>query len=185
METASGPAAPSPPTCTATTASGTPCRAAAMAGGKACVHHAGLARTEAQREASRNNPLQHGARARGVRDDEWEVYRAYQEAIPEPDALKRDQLALILTRRDRVMELEAHAEDPVAYAAAAARALDAAGRALDRMPDAPPPKPEDDPILVAQIVQDLSRDPEIFLKRLHPDVQEEIRGVLRRAGAIG
>lgn len=186
MEPPTEPTPAEPFTCQGRTREDKPCRAMAMAGSSFCISHSGLPRTEAQRQAVRFNRIKHGGFVRGIREEEQALYDDYWECVPEPDPVKRDQVVKALVRRDRVLAREAAAKDDEAHlhAGHAAHALDAAGRALDKVPRVEPKPPEEDPELVGRIAKELSEDPEIFLKRLHPDVQEELRVVLRRAGAI-
>jgi hypothetical protein len=155
-----------------------------MAGIDRCVQHAGLPPTQAQQEGPRDNALKHGAYVRGLRPAELPQYREYFDRVHEPDPIKRDHVARALVRRDRLMEAEAKAEEAGPVLGHAAHALDAATRILERLPAQEAAPQQEDPVLVARIAATLARDPTVVLKGLRPEDQEEIKAILRRAGAL-
>lgn len=173
--------APRDASCGEPTRDGTPCPITPLSGsGGRCHRHAGLLPTWAQAEAARTNPVKHGYFAKGLIDEsERRLYAETAEAIAEPWTIKRELAAFALVRAARVAKWEAESGKPSALATAA---FATATRAVAEVPveAAKDHRCLDDAEIVRQ-VEALLADPEVFLKRYAPAVQEGIRAVLREA----
>lgn len=175
------PANPPEPVCGAPTHSGTPCQLRPLAGPAGrCHQHANLPTTPAHQEAARHNALKHGHFAKGLIDEgEQERYEQHLEELEDVAAVKRAYTAFNMVRAERVARWEAK-NGPSAVANAALATL---GRALENLEPTPAQEARGlDEEELDRVVATVSRDPEVFLKRLPPEVQKEIRAVLEKAG---
>lgn len=93
------------------TRSGGLCSRSPMAGSPRCHQHAGLEATEAEREASRMNPVEHGYYFSGfVDEDERELFQAVADGAVDLALVQRQVIGALVVRAVRLLEREA--EDP-------------------------------------------------------------------------
>lgn len=170
--------------CEATTRDGKTCRVSAMPGGGGRCHlHTSRPLTDARWKAARENALQHGWFATGVRD---EKRRARLEEIlaglgNRGDEVQRRLVAHALLRAEGVAEWEANREEPSPLGAPA---LAAASKAVASLPEEA--ASEDHRIDEAEILRHvealMEREPELFIRRYPPPVQDAIRRAIREGG---
>lgn len=171
-----------PRACGHPTREGRPCSRAPLAGaGGRCHNHAGLESTEAQRAASRRNPVTHGWLVRTFRnDDHRELYERVAGREVGPEELRQQALAALAVRVARIVEWENQNNKTSPLTERALKQL------LKALPE-PPPEPQtpapssatDHVELVRRVEAILEENPEVLVQRLPPSVQDAVRAAMR------
>lgn len=158
------------------------CRRPPMAGSERCHHHVGLEPTEAERRASRENPVKHGYFVAGFLDeDEREIFRAVLEGEIEPSEIQRQVIGALVVQAVRMMRWEAKGEEVSGLATSVFAELRKSLDALD--PEALTIEHTWDDAEIHQAVTKLLReDREILLGVVPPEVHDEVEAALDRAG---
>jgi hypothetical protein len=148
-------------------------------GGGLCERHAGLRPTRDQRAASRRNAVAHAAYVRPIRDDlERDVFNDAARANADLAELRRLARANMVLRSVRLMTYEAAKGEPHPLTT---KVLGQLWKATDPS-EAQQPEAEgetDHAKLAALIDQVIAEDPEIFLKRMAPELQGKVRALLQ------
>jgi hypothetical protein len=162
----------------------TPCGLRPLAGraGAKCYRHAGLEATEAQREASKANPVQHGLLVRGFLDEQ-ERQLFEQVASGNADAAKQraNALGMLAVRAARAHAWES---EELALNELAASAIRQYWNAICApRATSPEAKPTLDAADVHAKVQAVLQDKELLLRQFPPRIQAVIREALAQEAA--
>lgn len=130
-----------------------------------CYQHQGIASTEAEVQASRENPIKHGYFVTGfLDDDERALFGRVLEGEIDPGVIKREVIAALVVRAARLTKWEA---DEQAIAGSATAVFSELRKTLDSI------SPEEirlehawDPKEVADIVEEVFRSEPDLLDRL-------------------
>lgn len=161
------------------TRSGGLCSRSPMAGSPRCHQHAGLETTEAEQEASRVNPVEHGYYFSGfVDEDERELFQAVADGAVDLALVQRQVIAALVVRAVRMLEREAEDPDLAGLTTSAFAELRKALDALD--PDALTVEHTVDFREVQEHVQGiLNDDPELAVRLVKPENRDVMREALR------
>jgi hypothetical protein len=155
-----------------------------MAGrGGRCYAHAGLSRTDAQREATKKNRKTSGLYINGfLNDDERAVHDEALTGEVEKVTLQREALA---ASRVRLVRLLAWESKEGKTSRDTPRAFEQFTRALRETPESAekPFNPLEEAALIKQMNDLLREHPELFIEGYPPPVQAAILKVIREGGA--
>lgn len=154
------------------------CRRSPMGGSDLCHQHGDLEPTEAERRASRENPIEHGYFVAGFLDEEEEqLFRAVVEGELEPSAIQRQSVAALFVRAMRMLEWEARGEDvsglTTSVFAELRKTMDAMEPAELRV------ESEVSQAEISQVVTKLFReDRDLLLQAVPPEVRDDVAAVM-------
>lgn len=161
------------PSCGHPTQAGGLCSRSPMTGSDRCHQHAGLEPTEAEAEASKSNPVEHGYFFTGFRE-EWEkfVYHAITDGRLSPAEIQRQVMAALVVRSIRLLRWESEGKDVSKLTTRSLAELRKTLNALD--PEALKIKHTYEYDEILESVKEIVRDDPAFVARLVPSEKHDI-----------
>lgn len=154
------------------------CSRPPLVGGEHCHQHAGLEATEAEQEASRRNPVEHGYYFSGFVDEqERAVFRAVADGRADLADIQRRVVAALVVRAVRMLKHEHEDPDMAGLTTGAFAELRKTLNALDS--EALEIEYTFDVEEVRRYVQGiLNDDPELAARLIHSENHDELREAL-------
>lgn len=160
------------------TRAGGVCQRSPMVGSDRCHQHGDLEPTEAERRASRENPIEHGYFVSGFLDEEEEaIFRAVVDGELEPSAIQRQVIGALVVRAVRMLRRESEGEEVSGLAtsvfAELRKSMDAMDPAEVRVESAVS-RAE-----ISQAVTELFReDRDLLLQAVPPEVRDDVAAAM-------
>lgn len=154
------------------------CQRSPMAGGDRCHQHGGLEPTEAEKAASRSNPIEHGYFVSGFLDErERAIFEAVASGEIEPSEIQRQAVAALVVRAMRMLEREAQGGDVAGLTTGAFAELRKSMEAMD--PDAFRVEHAfSDADIARQVQRVLREDDEVLLQVVPPEARKAVEEAL-------
>lgn len=154
------------------------CQRSPMAGSDRCHQHGDLGPTEAERRASRENPIEHGYFVSGFLDErERRVFRAVVDGELEPSTIQLQAIAALVVRAMRMLRREAQGEEVSGLATSVFAELRRSMEAME--PDELRVESEVSPAEISQVVTKLFReDRDLLLQAVPPEVRDDVAAVM-------